>query len=51
MAKFLQDTVTEIAVTGSSSESKEAAQEFSAFFQKVIIIYQEVFPLHFNCSF
>ena len=35
MAKFLQDTVEEMAVTSSNPNKQEAVQEFANFFERV----------------
>ena len=47
MAKFLQDTVEEMAITSSNPNKQEAVQEFANFFQRVFIhfaIYFAVLP-------
>ena len=35
MAKFLQDTIEDMAVTGKNKKKREAVEEFARFFEKV----------------
>ena len=39
MAKFLQDTVEEMAVAAKKKKTQEAVVEFATFFEKVYVLY------------